>query len=147
MVFIPVSLNLVCPRCRVTRMFVNLTGTLVQCSGCSFSSTLATQAPTGAATALLALGGTAITVAAGGASFTAGMQVLYDTGALAEILTVGAGATGTNIPVSAALKAHLTGATFGQLAFALTYGATVAAGYGTEQVQAQYPLSPNLTGG
>jgi hypothetical protein len=140
--FIPVNLNLVCPRCLVTRMFLNFTGTLVQCSACNYNCTLTTQAPTGTATAPLAAGGTAITVASGGASFTTGMQVLYDVGGIAEILTVGAGATGTNIPVSAALNAHLTAATFGQLSFALAYGATVAAGYGTEQVQAAPPFTP-----
>jgi hypothetical protein len=139
--FVPVNLSLVCPRCLVTRTFLNLTGTQVKCTGCEYNCTLTTTAPTGTATALLAAGGTAITVASGGASFTSGMKILYDTGGVSEILVSGVG-TSTSIPVSAALSPHSNGATFGQLAFALTNGAVVAAGYGNEQVQGFPPFTP-----
>jgi len=101
-------------------------GTNFRCSGCELQYTLSAVAPTGTSTATLAAGGTAITVASGGASFTNGMVLLYDTGQNAEVLTVNGSATGTSIPVTAAVKAHAT-CTFGQLANAASYS-----GYGVE---------------
>ncbi len=144
----PAVISLTCPRCRVKRTLVNIDGgTLYRCAACSFFITLTAVAPTGTASALLALGGTAITVAAGGASFTNGMVLLYDVGIAAEVLTVNGAATATNIPVTAAIKAHLTAVTFGQLSIGLTYGANIAAGYGNIQIEQAQPLSPYLSGG
>jgi hypothetical protein len=118
----PQAVLLTCPRCRILRKFVAIDGgTGYRCAGCEWSYTFSPVAPTGTATAGLAAGGTAITVASGGASFTAGMLLLYDTGLSTEILTVTATGTATSVPVSAAAKAHLTGATFGQLSIAPTY--------------------------
>jgi hypothetical protein len=124
-VAVPLAARLTCPRCRVLRPFMAIDGSVTfRCSGCEWYYTLSPVAPTGTATALLAAGGTAITVASGGASFTSGMSLLYDTGQLAEILTVSGSSTATSVPVSAAAKAHLTGATFGQLSVAPTYSGT-----------------------
>lgn len=128
-VAVPAAVRLTCPRCRILRAFANMDGgTNFRCTGCELQYTLSAVAPTGTATAGLAIGGTAITVASGGASFTGGMLLLYDTVSSAEILTVTATGSATSIPVTAAIKAHLTGATFGQLADNPTYS-----GYGVEQ--------------
>jgi len=122
-VAVPAAVRLTCPRCRVLRPFRAIDGaTLFRCGGCEWYYTLSAVAPTGTSTAGLAAGGTAITVASGGASFTAGMILLYDTGQSAEVLSVTATGSATSIPVSAAVKAHLTGATFGQMAATPTYG-------------------------
>jgi hypothetical protein len=99
-------------------MLDNLTG---RCSGCEWTFSLTTQAPTGTATAALASGGTAITVAGGGASFTNGTRLLFDTAQNAEVLTVNGTSGATNIPVKAAIRAHSINATFGQLSIASTY--------------------------
>lgn len=134
---VPTAVRLLCPRCKILHFFVALDGqTLIRCQGCEWQFTMSTQAPTGTDTATLAVGGTALTVASGGASFTSGMLVLFDTGTLAEVLTVQAGATGTNIPVSAAIKAHAANATFGQLLLTPSFNAIgeqavpAAAGWG-----------------
>jgi hypothetical protein len=105
-------------------------GTLIRCSACEWPHSIGTQAPTGTASAILAAGGTAITVASGGASFTSGMVLAYDTGLATEILTCAGGSTATNIPVSAAVKGHLSAVTFGQLNLTLT----LAGQFGLEQV-------------
>src|SRR5947209_16224655 len=89
---------------------------------------LSAVAPTGTSNAALAAGGTAIGVASGGASFTNGMLLLYDTGTLAEVLTVNGSATGTSIPVTAAVKAHGSAVTFGQLSVGMQFS-----GYSVEQ--------------
>lgn len=127
---IPVATFLTCPRCKITRSFVNIDGgTLFRCAGCEWPFTLSAVAPTGTSTAPLSITGTAVTVASGGASFTTGMLVLYDTGTSAEVLKVTATGSATSIPVTAATKAHLTGATFGQLAISPTLS-----GVGEDQV-------------
>ena len=121
-VAVPQTLRLTCPRCRALRGFLALDGgTNFRCSACEWQWTLVTQAPTGTSNAALNVGGTAIGVASGGASFTNGMQLLYDTGQLTEVLTVNGSATGVSIPVTAAARSHLTGATFGQLLVGQTY--------------------------
>lgn len=121
-VAVPLAVRLTCPRCRALRSFTAIDGAVsFRCSGCEWYFTFGTQAPTGTSNAVLAAGGTAIGVASGGASFTNGMQLLYDTGQSTEILTVNGAATGTSIPVSAAVKAHLSAATFSQLLVAATY--------------------------
>lgn len=118
---VPAVVLLTCPRCHFPREFINIDGgTAFRCQGCEWPFTLSAIAPAGTATAALALGGTAITVASGGASFTSGMLLLYDTGTSAEVLRVTATGSATSIPVTAAIKAHLTGATFGQLQVAPT---------------------------
>lgn len=135
---IPANITLVpCPRCsNALRTFLNVSGGGVTylCTGCEWRFTLGTKAPTGTGTAAVTTASTAITVASGGASFTAGMILLYDTGSAADVLRVGAGATGTNIPVAGFAKAHSGGATFGQLSLTPTYSGieTVppAAGWG-----------------
>src|SRR6516164_2199417 len=107
----PTTLRLTCPRCRCLRMFVAIDGVVTyRCSACEWYYRLSPVAPTGTASAGLAAGGTAITVVSGGASFTSGMLLLIDT----------ATATGsaTSIPVTAAVRAHLSGFTFGQLSIA-----------------------------
>lgn len=70
--------------------------------------------PTNTLSAPVSQAGTALTVASGGASFTNGMVVSITDGNNTELVTVGAGATGTNIPVSALAHGHATGVTFGQ---------------------------------
>lgn len=127
-VAVPAAIRLSCPRCRILRAFANMDGaTGFRCSGCELQYTLSAVAPTGTSTAILAAGGTAITVASGGASFTNGMLLLYDTGQNTEVLTVNGSASGVSIPVTAAVKAHLSGVTFGQLANAASFS-----GYGVE---------------
>lgn len=114
---VPTALALFCPREKATHLFVNIDGGITyRCSGCEWSYTLSTQAPTGSATNTVTPGvTTAITVASGGASFTAGMLLLYDTGANAEVVTVTTTGTATNIPIAGGFtKAH-TATTFGQL--------------------------------
>jgi hypothetical protein len=123
-VAVPVTATLTCPREKILRLFRNIDGGVTyRCSGCEWQYTLSTAAPTGTSTNTVTAGTTtAITVASGGASFTSGMKVLYDIGANAEVVTVGPGATGTNIPVPAGFaKAHGSGATFGQLALNPSY--------------------------
>jgi hypothetical protein len=128
-VAVPAAIRLTCPRCRTLRAFVAIDGqVLYRCAGCELPYSLATQAPTGTSNAALSAGGTAIGVASGGAAFTNGMTLLYDTGVLSEVLTVNGAATGTSIPVTAAVRGHLTAATFGQLTIGPTF-----AGYGVEQ--------------
>lgn len=104
-------------------------GARVLCAGCEWPMLVGTQAPTGTATATLAVGGTAITVASGGASFTTGMVLAYDTGLNTEILTVTSTGSATSIPVTAATKAHSSAVTFGQLAVSLALP-----GFGLEAV-------------
>ena len=121
-VAVPQVVRLTCPRCRALRNFPSIDGgVLYRCAGCEWQWGLSTQAPTGTATAVLNAGGTAITVASGGASFTNGMQLLYDTGQASEVLTVNGSATATNIPVTAAVRGHLTAVTFGQLLIGLSF--------------------------
>lgn len=70
--------------------------------------------PTSALSSNVAAGVLALPVASGGASFTAGMTVQVGTGTLAEVVTVGAGSTGTSIVLATGSPlrfAHLTGAT------------------------------------
>jgi hypothetical protein len=122
-------------------VFVNVSVGSVQykCSGCEWTFTFATQAPTGTSTASVTTASTAITVASGGASFTAGIKLLYDTGVNAEVVTVSATGTATNIPIVGTFAKPHGNVTFGQLAISSTY-----AGVG----QAQQPNpSPYLTGG
>ena len=70
--------------------------------------------PTSTLSADVSAAGTALTVASGGTAFTNGMVVSIQDGASSELVTVGAGATGTNIPVSALAFDHATGVTFGR---------------------------------
>ena len=134
-VAVPQAMQLTCPRCRILRPFLALDGgTNFRCAGCEWQWTLTTQAPTGTSNAALNVGGTAIGVASGGASFTNGMQLLYDTGQLTEVLTVNGAATGTSIPVTAAARSHLSGAAFGQLLTGQTY-----TGYGVDGVPIPAP--------
>jgi hypothetical protein len=121
-VAVPTTIRLTCPRCRTLRQFLGIDGaTGFRCKGCEWLFTLSAVAPTGTSNAALAAGGTAIGVVSGGASFTNGMVLLYDTGQLTEVLTVNGSATGTSIPVTAAIRSHSSGATFGQLADTVTY--------------------------
>jgi hypothetical protein len=127
---VPTAFFAICPRCKIRRSFVNINGgTSFRCSADEWPYSLTAVAPTGTSTAALSAGGTAITVASAGASFTAGMLLLYDTATLAEVLTVTSTGSATSIPVTAAIKAHSGGATFGQLLIAPTLS-----GVGEEQV-------------
>ena len=126
MAVLPVSALVICPRCKTLRSFVNVSagGVQYRCGGCEWTFTFAAVAPTGTATAAITLPLTTFTiaVASGGASFTTGMKLLYDVGALAEVVTVSATGSATSIPVAAGFsKTHLTGVTFGQLAISSTY--------------------------
>ena|SRR5215471_4120326 len=122
-VAVPAALRLTCPRCRALRAFPAMDGVYTyRCSACEWFMVLSAVAPTGTASATLAAGGTAITVASGGASFTSGMQLLYDTGALSEVVTVTATGSATSIPVTAAIRGHASAVTFGQLAITPGYG-------------------------
>jgi uncharacterized paraquat-inducible protein A len=137
---VPVAARLQCPRCHFPGSFINIDGgTAYRCSRCEWRFTLSTQAPTGTATNALAQGGTALTVASGGASFTNGMFLLFDTGANAEPLVVNGVSTATNVPVTAAVKAHSSNATFGQLLISSAFS-----GLGMATVP---PVSPYLSGG
>jgi hypothetical protein len=134
-VAVPQAIRLSCPRCRILRPFVAIDGgAIFRCGACEWQWTLTTQAPTGTATATLAAGGTAITVASGGASFTNGMLLAYDTGQLLEVLTVNGSSTATNIPVTAASRAHASSVTFGQLLIAQSF-----TGYGVDGVTIPNP--------
>jgi hypothetical protein len=62
------------------------------------------------------------------------MKLLFDTGQNAEVLTVSGTASATNIPVTAAIRAHAINATFGQLLISSTYS-----GVGQEQVPGPPP--------
>lgn len=108
-----------CPRCWFTRLFVNISqgGVLYKCTGCEWTFTFGTQSPTGTSTAVITAGTTvAITVASGGTSFTAGMQVLVDTAANAEVVTVSATGSATSIPVAAGFtKNHSASVAIGQV--------------------------------
>jgi len=118
---IPVNSLALCPRCKALRSFIDVSagGVLYRCSGCEWQFTFTAVAPTGTATAAVVTPATtlAITVASGGASFTAGMRLLYDVGALAEVVVVTTTGTATNIPVAGGFaRAHANSVTFGQLA-------------------------------
>jgi hypothetical protein len=136
-VAVPASVTVTCPREKTLRLFDNLDGGVThRCTGCEWQFTFATQAPTGTDTALVTAGTTvAITVASGGASFTSGMKLLFDTGANAEVVTVGPGSTGTNVPVPGGfVKSHSANATFGQLlispSFSVADAVPAAPGWG-----------------
>jgi hypothetical protein len=105
------------------RQFAAIDGSVTfRCKACEWYYTLTAVAPTSVSSAILAAGGTAITVASGGTSFTSGMILLYDTGTLTEVLTVNGASTATSVPVTAAAKAHASAAAFGQLAVNPSYG-------------------------
>src|SRR5215471_8791577 len=123
---VPATVRLSCPKEKTLRLFFGVDGqALFRCSGCEWYYTFGTQAPTGTDTATVTAGTTtAITVASGGASFTSGMLLLFDTALNTEVVTVGAGSTGTNIPVPGGFaKNHAANATFGQLLISVTYNA------------------------
>lgn len=134
---VPAGTTLTCPRCKALRPFVNVNGgTTYRCGGCEWRFTLSAVTPTGTSNGAITAGSSvAISVASGGTSFTSGMKLLYDTGTSAEVVTVGAGATGTSIPVPGGFaKSHNTAATFGQLSITPTDTASdavpAAPGYG-----------------
>jgi hypothetical protein len=136
-VAVPASVTVTCPREKVLRLFVNLDGGVThRCTGCEWQFTFSAVSPTGTDTATVTAGSTtAITVASGGASFTSGMKLLFDTGTNAEVVTVGPGSTGTNVPVPGGFaKSHSANATFGQLqvapSFAVADTVPAAPGWG-----------------
>lgn len=119
---VPAAVALTCPRCHYLRAFENIDGgQLFRCSGCEWSMSLSTQAPTGVTNAVAVAGAVAISVASGGAAFTSGMKILWDTGANAEVVTATATGSATSIPVTAALKGHASGSAIGQLLTGPTY--------------------------
>jgi hypothetical protein len=75
----------------------------------------AVKAPTSVTSGSVVATGTALPVASGGASYTNGMVVVVQDGNSTEVVTVGAGSTGTSVVVSALAFDHGTGVTFGQL--------------------------------
>lgn len=88
---------------------VNFAGTIYAVAGQDTTVT-----PTNTASAPVTQGATTITVASGGASFTNGMVVAIQDGNSSELVTVGAGSTGTTVNISATTKAHASGVAFGQ---------------------------------
>jgi spore coat protein U-like protein len=127
---IPVATTLRCPRCKILRSFVNVDGGVTfRCAGCEWTLTLTAVTPTGVTNATRAIGALTIPVASGGASFTSGMQILYDTGTSAEVVTATATGSATSIPVTALIKAHNSAVAIGQLAIGPAY-----AGVGQDQV-------------
>lgn len=85
-------------------------------------------APTDTLSADASASDTALTVASGGASFTEGMVVAIQDGSDSEVVTVGAGSTGTSVVVSALQFDHATGVKFGQLARSAGGVVTVVSG-------------------
>lgn len=73
-----------------------------------------TKTPTDTISATVTAGDTALTVVSGGASFTNGMSVAIQDGPRTEIVTAGAGSTGTSVVVSATAFGHAIGVKFGQ---------------------------------
>lgn len=119
---IPAAFYMTCPRCKILRRMTNVDGgTLFRCAGCEWFYTMSTTAPTGTTNASRAVSATTIPVASGGASFTAGMNVLIDTGANAEVVIVTATGSATSIPVTPFGKSHNSGVAIGQVAAASTY--------------------------
>lgn len=88
------------------------------------------KSPTATTSGSVIQGATALPVASGGTSFTNGMLVYILDGNNTELVTVGAGSTGTSVVVSATAFAHGSGVTFGQLdstnnaAIKVSYGAS-----------------------
>jgi|HubBroStandDraft_6_1064221.scaffolds.fasta_scaffold327103_3 hypothetical protein len=122
---VPATITLTCPREHGLRRFGNIDGGVTfRCSGCEWTYTLGTKAPTGTTNASASIGATTISVASGGASFTSGMQILWDTGSSAEVVTATATGSATSIPVTAAIKAHNSAVAIGQLSVASTYSST-----------------------
>lgn len=72
------------------------------------------KAPTSVTSGSVSAAGVALPVASGGTSFTNGMIVSIQDGNLSEVVTVGAGSTGTSVVVSALANSHASGVTFGQ---------------------------------
>lgn len=124
---LPVDYRLTCPRCKFSgRFFPNQDGGVTfRCGGCEWPFTTSQVAPTGVTNAAVVAGTTvALSVASGGASFTNGMILEVDTGINAEVVTVVGTATATSIPVPGGfIKAHASGASFGQLAINPTLSA------------------------
>lgn len=84
--------------------------------------------PTDTISATVTAGDTALTVASGGASFTNGMKVAIQDGPRTEIVTVGAGSTGTSVVVSATAFGHAIGVKFGVFASTQAGCVTVVGG-------------------
>lgn len=121
----PVTTTIRCPREKFPRLFLSVDGGVTfRCSGCEWSYTMGTQAPTGTTNASRAIGAATIPVASGGASFTIGMVILIDTAAAAEIVTATATGSGVSVPVTPFLKAHNSAVAFGQLLAAPTLSGT-----------------------
>jgi hypothetical protein len=119
---VPAAVTLTCPREKILRRFGNIDGGVTfRCSGCEWTYTLGTVAPTGSTNATRSIGATTIPVASGGASFTSGMLILYDTGTAAEVVTATATGSATSIPVTALIKAHNSAVAIGQLSITSTY--------------------------
>jgi hypothetical protein len=131
---VPAAVTLTCPREKILRRFGNIDGGVTyRCSGCEWTYTLGTQAPTGTTNASASVGAVTISVASGGASFTSGMKILWDTGTAAEVVTATATGSATSIPVTACIKAHNSAVAIGQLLVSSTY-----AGVGEDAI----PVAP-----
>lgn len=116
---VPAEFLGVCPRCKILRMFKNISqgAQFYSCNGCEWPFTITTQAPTGVTNAVITAGvSTTISVASGGASFTNGMVLMVDGGTSAEVVTVVGTPTGTSIPVPGGfVQNHSSASSFGQL--------------------------------
>ena len=129
---VPAAVTLTCPREKILRRFGNIDGGITfRCSGCEWTYTLGTQAPTGTTNASRAIGAATIPVASGGASFTIGMSILIDTSTSAEVVVATATGSATSIPVTPFIKAHNSAVAIGQLLVSSTY-----AGIGEDAVPA-----------
>lgn len=119
---VPAAVTLTCPREKILRRFGNIDGGITyRCSGCEWTYTLGTQAPTGTTNASRAIGAATIPVASGGASFTIGMSILIDTSTAAEVVVATATGSATSIPVTPFIKAHNSAVAIGQLLVSSTY--------------------------
>jgi hypothetical protein len=77
----------------------------------------------------ISLGGLAIPLASGGTNFALGQNLLIDTAANAEVVTVNGPPTGTSLPITGAAKAHGSGVAVG-----LVTASPAISGVGEQQI-------------
>jgi hypothetical protein len=77
----------------------------------------------------ISLGGLAIPLTSGGTNFALGQNLLLDTGANAEVVSINGAPTGTSLPITGAAKAHSSNAPVG-----LVVAASIFSGVGEQAV-------------
>lgn len=105
----PLSATVRCPRCRVSRLMVALSGGLLfRCGGCEWPMSMgAGSSPLSTNNSVLA-GATSLPFASGGTQFSAGQLLYINDAALSETVTVAGTPTGTAVPVTPTINAHAT---------------------------------------